>query len=138
MNVNRYLYTAMSVPGNYCYVPHTRSADGDPIDVMGVNTRAIVPSAIMNCRPIGVLLREDDGGADEKFNAVPSTRLTRRYEKVKTIEDIPEITLQQIEHFFQHYKDLEPGKWTKLLGWRGADEARHLIVAAIEAAKVAD
>src|SRR3546814_13649997 len=99
---------------------------------MVVNTRAIVPGAIMNCRPIGVLLMEDDGGADEKIIAVPSTRLTRRYEKVKTIEDIPEITLQQIEHFFQHYKDLEPGKWTKLLGWRGADEARHLLVAAIE------
>src|SRR3546814_1343934 len=95
----------MRYPGNYGFVPHTLSADGDPIDVMVVNTRAIVPGAIMNCRPIGVLLMEDDGGADEKIIAVPSTRLTRRYEKVKTIEDIPEITLQQIEHFFQRSEE---------------------------------
>src|SRR3546814_18957509 len=97
----------MRYPGNYGFVPHTLSADGDPIDVMVVNTRAIVPGAIMNCRPIGVLLMEDDGGADEKIIAVPSTRLTRRYEKVKPIEDIPANTLHQNEHYFQHTKKNE-------------------------------
>ncbi|MET4697806.1 inorganic pyrophosphatase [Constrictibacter sp. MBR-5] len=137
MYVDRFLYTAMRYPGNYGFVPHTLCNDGDPLDVMIVNTRAIIPGAIMNCRPIGVLMMEDDGGQDEKIIAVPSTKLTRRYEKVKSIEDIPEITIQQIEHFFQHYKDLEPGKWTKLLGWRGADEARSIILQSIEAAKAA-
>ena len=135
MYVDRFLYTAMHYPGNYGFVPHTLSDDGDPIDVMVVNTRAIVPGAIMNCRPVGVLKMRDEGGEDEKILAVPSTKLTRRYENVKSYKDLPEITLQQIEHFFRHYKDLENGKWVEITGWGDIDEAQQLIVDAIERAK---
>src|SRR5450755_2424472 len=129
--VDRFLYTPMVYPGNYGFVPHTLSADGDPIDVLVCNTRAIIPGAVMNCRPVGVLVMEDNAGGDEKIIAVPSAKLTRRYEKVADYKDLPEITLQQIEHFFAHYKDLEPGKWVKIDHWGGLDEARQLIVAAI-------
>lgn len=131
MYVDRFLYTAMHYPGNYGFVPHTLSDDGDPIDVMVVNTRAIVPGAIMNCRPIGVLKMQDESGHDEKIIAVPSNKLTTRYSKIKTIDDLPEITVHQIEHFFEHYKDLEPGKWVKVIGWGGVDEAAELIMTAI-------
>ena len=130
--VDRFLYTSMRYPGNYGFVPHTLSDDGDPIDVIVCNTRAIIPGAVMNCRPIGVLVMEDESGQDEKILAVPSTKLTKRYEKTQTYTDLPEITLQQIEHFFEHYKDLEPKKWVKVLRWDDADFARKLIVEAIE------
>lgn len=133
--VDRFLYTPMRYPGNYGFVPHTLSRDGDPIDVLVCNTRAIIPGAVMNCRPIGVLVMEDDAGSDEKIIAVPSTKLTRRYEKIQTHTDLPEITLMQIEHFFTHYKDLEPGKWVKIKHWGGRDEARSLIVDAIAKAQ---
>ena len=135
MYVDRFLYTAMRYPGNYGFVPHTLSDDGDPIDVVVCNTRAIVPGAIMNCRPIGVLMMEDEAGTDEKIIAVPSSKLTRRYDKVLTHTDLPDITLEQIQHFFEHYKDLEPGKWVKVLRWGDADEAKGLIVAALERAR---
>jgi inorganic pyrophosphatase len=133
--VDRFLYTPMVYPGNYGFVPHTLSADGDPIDVLVCNTRAILPGAVMNCRPVGVLVMEDNAGGDEKVIAVPSTRLTRRYEKVASYKDLPEITLQQIEHFFAHYKDLEPGKWVKISHWGGVNEAKKLIVEAMARAK---
>lgn len=133
--VDRFLYTPMRYPGNYGFVPHTLAADGDPIDVLVCNTRAIVPGAVMNCRPVGVLLMEDDAGGDEKVIAVPAARITRRYERVKSIADLPEITLEQIRHFFQHYKDLEPGKWVRINGWGDADHARRLIEDAITNAK---
>lgn len=133
--VDRFLHTPMRYPGNYGFVPHTLSDDGDPIDVLVANTRPIIPGAVMNVRPIGVLKMEDEAGTDEKIVAVPVSRLTKRYAKVITYTDLPEITLQQIQHFFEHYKDLEPGKWVKLIGWRGADEARQLITAAIERAR---
>ncbi len=133
--VDRFLYTPMRYPGNYGFVPHTLSADGDPIDVLVCNTRAIVPGAVINCRPIGVLVMEDDGGGDEKIIAVPSTKITRRYEKIQNLVDVPEITLQQIRHFFEHYKDLEPGKWVKIHHLGDATEARRLIQEAIERAK---
>ena len=129
--VDRFLHTPMRYPGNYGFVPHTLSDDGDPIDVLIANTRPIIPGAVMNARPIGVLKMEDDGGGDEKIIAVPSSRLTQRYQHVQTYTDLPEITWRQIEHFFLHYKDLEPGKWSKLAGWGHADEARTLIEAAI-------
>jgi len=139
MFVDRFLYTSMRYPGNYGFVPHTLSDDGDPIDVIVANQRAVIPGAVMNCRPIGVLIMEDEAGQDEKVLAVPSTRLTRRYETVMTHSDLPAITLQQIEHFFEHYKDLETGKWVKLVGWRGPDEAKSLILDAIRnAAENAD
>lgn len=130
--VDRFLYTPMRYPGNYGFVPHTLSADGDPIDVLVCSTRAIAPGAVINCRVVGVLVMEDDGGGDEKLIAVPSTKLTRRYDKVANYTDLPEITVSQIEHFFAHYKDLEPSKWVKIDHWGDAAEARELLIAAIE------
>jgi inorganic pyrophosphatase len=133
--VDRFLYTSMRYPGNYGFVPHTLSEDGDPIDVLIANTRAIVPGAVMNCRPVGVLKMQDEAGGDEKVIAVPSTHLTRRYEKIKNATDLPDITLEQISHFFEHYKDLEKTKWVKLVGWGDATEAKKLISEAIARAK---
>ncbi|MFZ4805913.1 MAG: inorganic diphosphatase [Hyphomicrobiaceae bacterium] len=130
--VDRFLYTPMRYPGNYGFVPHTLSADGDPIDVLVCNTRAIVPGAVINCRPVGVLVMEDDGGGDEKVIAVPSPKLTKRYANVTSYTNLPAITIEQIQHFFEHYKDLEPGKWVKVHHWGDADEARRLIVQSIE------
>lgn len=133
--VDRFLYTPMTYPGNYGFVPHTLSDDGDPIDVLVCNTRPLFPGSVINVRPIGVLIMEDNSGQDEKIIAVPSPHLTRRYEKVFNYDDLPEITLQQIKHFFEHYKDLEPGKWVRIGDWMDAGEARRLIVEAIERAK---
>ena len=132
--VDRFLYTPMSYPGNYGFVPHTLSEDGDPIDVLICNTRQLVPGCVINVRPIGVLIMEDNAGQDEKIIAVPSHALTKRYDDVLSTTDLPEITLQQIEHFFEHYKDLEPGKWVKIGDWLGADDAKRLIVEAIQRA----
>jgi inorganic pyrophosphatase len=125
--VDRFLYTSMRYPGNYGFIPHTLSDDGDPCDVVIVNTRAIIPGAIMAVRPVGVLLMEDESGGDEKIVAVPSSKLTKRYEKIVNYTDLPQITLDQIQHFFEHYKDLEPGKWVKVVRWGDAAEARSLI-----------
>jgi inorganic pyrophosphatase len=131
--VDRFLYTPMTYPGNYGFVPHTLSEDGDPIDVLIASTRPLVPGCVINVRPIGVLKMEDNSGKDEKIIAVPSPKLTQRYDKDYT--DLPEITLKQIEHFFEHYKDLEPGKWVKIFGWGDYKEAGELILEAIERAK---
>jgi inorganic pyrophosphatase len=133
--VDRFLYTSMRYPGNYGFIPHTLSGDGDPCDVIVANTRAIVPGAVMSCRIVGVLLMEDEAGQDEKLLAVPSAKLTKRYETVANYSDLPEITLQQIEHFFTHYKDLEPGKWVKLLGWKDAAYAHELVLEGIARGK---
>jgi len=129
--VDRFLYTPMTYPGNYGFVPHTLSEDGDPIDVLIANTRQLVPGCVINVRPIGVLIMEDDKGKDEKVLAVPSPHLTQRYAQVRNYTDLPEITLKQIGHFFEHYKDLEPGKWVKLGDWRDAATARSMISEAI-------
>ena len=133
--VDRFLYTAMRYPGNYGFIPHTLSDDGDPCDVLVANTHAIVPGAVMSVRPLGVLLMEDEAGGDEKIIAVPSSKLTQRYDKVRNYSDFPDITLQQIQHFFEHYKDLEKGKWVKVLRWGGAEEAHRLIMESIARAK---
>ncbi|NVK34672.1 MAG: inorganic diphosphatase [Rhodobacteraceae bacterium] len=133
--VDRFLYTPMRYPGNYGFVPHTLCGDGDPIDVIVVNQRPIMPGAIMSCRPVGVLMMEDESGQDEKIIAVPSTKLSRRYEDIKDVNDLPKITLEQITHFFEHYKDLEPGKWVKVTGIEGIEKAKQLIVDSIERAK---
>ena len=133
--VDRFLYTPMTYPGNYGFVPHTLSDDGDPIDVLVCNTRPLIPGCLINCRPIGVMLMEDNSGLDEKIIAVPSSHLTKRYDKIKTHEDLPEITLQQIVHFFEHYKDLEPGKWGKVGGVEGPDKAKQFITEAIARGK---
>ena len=133
--VDRFLYTAMRYPGNYGFIPHTLSDDGDPCDVLVANTRAIVPGAVISVRPVGVLFMEDEAGHDEKIIAVPAPKLTQRYDKVRTISDLPEITLQQIRHFFEHHKDLEPNKWVKVLRWGGAEDAHQLILESIARAK---
>jgi inorganic pyrophosphatase len=133
--VDRFLYTPMTYPGNYGFVPHTLCGDGDPIDVLVCNTRELVPGCVINVRPIGVMIMEDQSGEDEKIIAVPSPHLTRRYEDVHEYTDLPEITRQQIQHFFQHYKDLEPGKWVKIGGWHDAATARRMIMESIERAK---
>jgi inorganic pyrophosphatase len=130
--VDRFLYTAMRYPGNYGFVPHTLSDDGDPCDVLIVNQRQIVPGAVIAVRPVGVLKMQDEAGGDEKIIAVPVSRLTRRYDKVRSCADLPEITLKQIEHFFQHYKDLEPNKWVRVLGWGPPEEAEAFIIEAID------
>ncbi|MEZ5789644.1 MAG: inorganic diphosphatase [Nitratireductor sp.] len=129
--VDRFLYTPMTYPGNYGFVPHTLSDDGDPIDVLICNTRPLIPGCVINVRPIGVLIMEDNSGQDEKVIAVPSPQLTQRYADVHEFSDLPEITLKQIQHFFEHYKDLEPGKWVKIGDWLGASEAQRLILEAI-------
>ncbi|MBO0743291.1 MAG: inorganic diphosphatase [Hyphomicrobiaceae bacterium] len=129
--VDRFLHTPMRYPGNYGFVPHTLSADGDPIDVLVANTRPIVPGAVINVRPIGVLKMVDDAGRDEKILAVPTPKLTKRYAHIVNYTDLPPITLEQVQHFFEHYKDLEPGKWVKLDGWGDAEEARQLLSEAI-------
>ena len=133
--VDRFLYTAMRYPGNYGFIPHTLSDDGDPCDVLVANTRAIVPGAVIAVRPVGVLFMEDEAGGDEKIIAVPTSKLTQRYDKVKNYSDLPEITLQQIQHFFEHYKDLEKGKWVKVIKWGDVAEAQSLIMEGIERAK---
>jgi len=135
--VDRFLYTPMRYPGNYGFIPHTLSEDGDPCDVLVANTRPIIPGAIIAVRPIGVIMMEDEGGGDEKIIAVPVPKLTKRYENVHNYTDMPQITRDQIQHFFEHYKDLEPGKWVKVIGWGGAAEAHKLIHEAIERAKAA-
>ena len=133
--VDRFLYTPMRYPGNYGFIPHTLSEDGDPCDVLVANTRPIIAGAIISVRPIGVLRMKDEAGGDEKIVAVPSSKLTKRYDKVQNYTDMPPITVQQIEHFFSHYKDLEPGKWVEFAGWGDAETARGLILEAIERAK---
>jgi inorganic pyrophosphatase len=135
--VDRFLYTSMRYPGNYGFIPHTLSDDGDPCDVIVANTRAIAPGAVMSCRIVGVLMMEDEAGGDEKLIAVPSAKLTQRYEKVRNFSDLPEITLKQIEHFFAHYKDLEPNKWVRIMRWGDADEARAIVGQGVERAKKA-
>lgn len=135
MFVDRFLYTSMRYPCNYGFVPQTLSQDGDPIDVMVVGNRPLVPGAVVGARVVGVLLMEDEAGLDEKILAVPSSRLTAYYDNIKDYTDLPEILIERISHFFQHYKDLEPNKWVKLVGWRGRETAEELVVKAVAAAK---
>jgi inorganic pyrophosphatase len=133
--VDRFLYTCMRYPGNYGFMPHTLSGDGDPLDVLIANQRGIVPGAIVAVRPIGVLKMQDEAGVDEKIIAVPVSRLTRRYDQIQDYKQLPDITIKQIEHFFEHYKDLEELKWVKPLGWGDVDEAKLIILESIERAK---
>lgn len=135
MFVDRFLHTAMYYPTNYGFIPHTLSDDGDPVDVMVVGRTPVAVGSVMRSRPIGVLLMEDEGGHDEKILAVPHPKLHPFYDDVKSYEDLPKILIQQIEHFFAHYKDLEEGKWVKVTGWRGPDVAAQLIEEAIARAE---
>jgi len=127
----------MRYPGNYGFIPHTLSGDGDPCDVLVANTRAVSPGVIMSVRIVGVMVMEDEHGDDEKLIGVPSRRLTQIYDHVENYTDLPEITIKQIEHFFSHYKDLEPGKWVRIVRWGDADDARRMVLEGIERAKAA-
>jgi inorganic pyrophosphatase len=135
--VDRFLYTSMRYPGNYGFIPHTLSEDGDPCDVLVANQRGVQPGAVIAVRPVGVLKMQDEAGGDEKIVAVPTTRLTRRYENVHNYTDLPEISRQQIQHFFEHYKDLETTKWVKVLGWGDAAEAHEFIMRSYQRAQAA-
>ena len=135
--VDRFLHTAMTYPCNYGFIPHTLSDDGDPVDVLVVGRRPLMPGCVVAARPVGVLKMEDDGGQDEKILAVPASRLHPFYEEVDQYSDLPEILLEQIHHFFSHYKDLEKGKWVKVSGWGDKNEAAALIEAGIVAGKKA-
>ena len=134
MFVDRFLYTPMRYPTNYGFIPGTLSGDGDPVDVLCVGRRPLIPGCVLRVKPIGVLLMEDQAGIDEKILAVPIPKLTAFYDGVDSYTDLPPIQIAQIEHFFAHYKDLEPGKWTKLQGWKDADVAKAMIMEGIERA----
>ena len=110
MVVYRFFYTPMAYPGNYGFVPHTLSDGGGPIDVLVYNTREPIPGCVINVRPVGVLVMEGNSGQDEKILAAPSPHVTQCYHGIDDVTDLPRITLKQIQHFFEHYKDLEPGK----------------------------
>ena len=133
--VDRFLHTAMFYPGNYGFVPHTLSLDGDPCDVLVVGTVPVVPGAIIRSRPIGALMMEDEAGPDEKIVAVPVDKLHPFYTGVRSYQDLPQILCDQIGHFFQHYKDLEKGKWVTIVKWVGPEAAATLIRESLERAK---
>jgi len=140
MFVDRFMSTAMHYPCNYGYIPQTLSADGDPVDVLVVTPFPLVPSIVVTCRPIGMLKMEDEAGGDAKLLAVPIDKILPIYRQWQQPSDIHEARLRQIEHFFEHYKDLEPGKWVKIGGWEGPDAARAEIrngIAAYSASKAA-
>ena len=130
--VDRFLHTPMRYPANYGFVPHTLGEDGDPLDALVVARSPIVAGAVVKCRPIGVLMMEDDAGGDEKLLCVPVNKTFPYYADVVTYKDMPPIVLQQIEHFFTHYKDLEAEKWVRVGKWGDAAEARRMVVEAIE------
>jgi inorganic pyrophosphatase len=126
--VDRLVSTAMHYPANYGYIPHTLCGDGDAADVLVLFPEAVQAGSVIRCRPIGVLKMSDEAGEDAKILAVPHDKLTTIYSKIKTLADLPEITLKEIEHFFEHYKDLEKGKWVKVEGWGDLEAARSEIM----------
>ena len=130
--VDRFMSTSMHYPCNYGYIPHTISGDGDPVDVLVLSQFALPPGVVVRCRPIGMLKMTDEAGGDEKLLAVPIDKLTPIYRKVQSPRDLPELTMNQIAHFFQHYKDLEAGKWVKVQGWVGPEEAKKAILDGIK------
>jgi inorganic pyrophosphatase len=127
LTVDRFLHTAMYYPGNYGFIPHTLAQDGDPCDVLVIGQTPVVPGAIVRSRPVGALLMEDEAGPDEKIIAVPVDALHPYHSGVRSYQDLPTILRDQIAHFFQHYKDLEKGKWVKVVRWIGPDGATALI-----------
>ena len=133
--VDRFLHTAMFYPGNYGFIPHTLSEDGDPCDILVISQVPVVPGAVIRCRPVGALLMEDEAGKDEKILAVPVDALHPFYTGIASYRDLPSVMIEQIAHFFQHYKDLEKGKWVTIVKWLDTADAEQSIVAAIERAK---
>ena len=139
MYVDRFLHTAMFYPANYGFIPHTLCGDGDPTDVLVVSNLPVVPGAVVRSRPVGVMIMEDEAGMDEKIIAVPHDTLHPYYNNISSYRDLRQVLLEQIAHFFSHYKDLEKDKWAKINRWGEAGEAHKLIEEAIAAhnAKVA-
>ena len=135
MVVDRFLHTAMFYPGNYGFIPHTLSGDGDPVDVLVVGRTPVMPGAVLPTRPVGVLIMKDEAGEDEKIIGVPADKVHPYHADVKDYTDLREINREQIEHFFAHYKDLESGKWSETIRWGDAAEARKMIMTGVERAK---
>jgi inorganic pyrophosphatase len=135
--VDRFMSTAMHYPCNYGYIPHTLSGDGDPVDVLVVTPYPLIPGVVVRCRPLGMLKMTDEAGDDEKLLAVPVDKLISIYRNVQTPRDLPELVQNQIAHFFAHYKDLEPGKWVKVEGWVGPEEAKAAILDGVKRYKMA-
>lgn len=133
--VDRFMATPMFYPANYGYVPNTLADDGDPLDVLVVTPYPVMPGSVIRARPIGILDMSDEAGRDSKVVAVPHDKLSVLYRDVKEPADLGQLLLDQITHFFENYKDLEPGKWVKVDGWRGSDAARDAVIASVEAAK---
>lgn len=129
--VDRFMMTAMHYPANYGYVPQTLAADGDPVDVLVHTPFPLLPGVVVPCRAIGLLQMQDDAGEDAKVLAVPTDAICPLFVHWRTIEDVPEMRLKQIQHFFSHYKDLEAGKWVKVVGWSGVESAHAEILAGI-------
>ena len=132
MFVDRFMSTAMHYPCNYGYIPHTLSEDGDPVDVLVITPIPLITGVVVRCRPIGMLKMTDEAGVDAKLLAVPVDKLCSLYSKVNKPDDVQPWLLEQISHFFEHYKDLEKGKWVKVEGWVGMDDARAEILAGVE------
>jgi inorganic pyrophosphatase len=130
--VDRFMSTAMFYPCNYGYIPNTLSEDGDPVDVLVVTPLPLISGSVIRCRPVGVLNMSDEAGMDAKLIAVPADKLTPLYKNCKSIDDLPPSLLAQIAHFFEHYKDLETGKWVKVEGWAGVQEAKDEIVSSVK------
>jgi len=135
--VDRFMMTAMHYPANYGYVPHTIADDGDPVDVLVHTPFPLVAGVVVRCRPVGILKMEDEAGGDAKLLAVPIPKVCPLFQNWKSPEDVPQIRLKQIQHFFEHYKDLEANKWVKVLGWGGVDDAKQEILDGIERYKAA-
>jgi inorganic pyrophosphatase len=131
MFVDRFVHTAMHYPANYGFIPHTLAEDGDPMDALVVAPLPVITGSVVRCRPVGVLVMEDEGGRDEKLICVPVDKLHPYHTRITSYEELPSILLKQIAHFFEHYKDLEEGKWVKVIGWEGADAAAKVIIDAI-------
>ena len=132
VRVDRFLYTAMYYPFNYGFIPGTKEEDGDPVDVLLISREPVLPGTIIEARPIGLLEMEDEEGFDSKVIAVPKDKLDPQFASIKDINDLPDAIKEKIKHFFEHYKELEPGKWVKVRGWKGAEEAKRKILEAIE------
>lgn len=137
MFVDRFMSTSMNYPCNYGYVPHTLSADGDPVDVLVLTPYPLIPGSVIQCRPVGVLKMKDESGDDAKVLAVPLDKLCKSYRHVQSFRDLPGEVLNRISHFFEHYKDLDEGKWVRVDGWYGIDEAKEEITSSLEMYKSA-
>lgn len=132
MFVDRFMATCMHYPTNYGYVPYTLSEDGDPVDVLVITPFPLIPGSVIRCRPVGVLNMTDESGSDAKILAVPADKLSQIYRGITELEQVPELLRKQIEHFFEHYKDLEPNKWVKIDGWEGSEAAKAEITSSVE------